>query len=534
MSQATMETDFAVEPCFWLPPGGTPEAMTSDGHAIGFMETGDGGMRAFWDGEGSAPFDGFVMMRDETRAVFVSGDGAHVAFVAGRDGRQSVVRDGREDPPVDIFSGSVPVVFSAGGVHHAYGGMVDGEVRLIVDGTVVSTLPLAPIQAVWSPSGERLAFVEIRRAADGTFQQRIVLDGQPGPWFFGMRNARGAMQFSPDGRRFAFYRIDGHGRAQWVVDGVAHDLVNDVGPDSPERRRGVGVLDPPLHACFSPDSRHFAYAAAVAGKGAVVVADGVMGPRFEGVGMPVYSPDSRRMAYVALTSSRTACLVVDGKPGPEWTASRASDPVFSADSGHVAMTFMHDAGRLWRKQRLVGCVHDDQVPTVIEGEDVSRFPDLGATGERIAWWVRRGDLCQVMAGRAPHSQEVVLLGEAVHTSSGKLVYAVLGPPDGQATIMVDGWLGPRADLLLWPSTAPGVYETPRTGRPVLSFAVSPDGEHVAWAGVFGDQARPVIDERVGPSFDRIIDWSFDASGTATWWAQRADTVYRVSTPSVSG
>ena len=60
------------------------------------------------------------------------------------------------------------------------------------------------------------------------------------------------------------------------------------------------------------------------------------------------------------------------------------------------------------------------------------------------------------------------------------------------------------------------------------FAVSTDGEHVIWAGVFGEESRPVFDDAVGPVFDSIISSAFSPDGRATWWAQRGDVIYRVT------
>ena len=74
------------------------------------------------------------------------------------------------------------------------------------------------------------------------------------------------------------------------------------------------------------------------------------------------------------------------------------------------------------------------------------------------------------------------------------------------------------------------FEDPRTGYSRVPFTASPDGGHVAWAGQFGDQSLQVLDDRVGPAFDTVHHWSFDASGAAAWWAQRADTIYRVTAP----
>ena len=96
------------------------------------------------------------------------------------------------------------------------------------------------------------------------------------------------------------------------------------------------------------------------------------------------------------------------------------------------------------------------------------------------------------------------------------------------TILVDGRPGPLADVIADRQSTTALFGDPRTGHRTSPFEISPDGEHVIWAGYFGDECRPVFDDRTGPSFDRVLNWKFDAGGTATWWAQRGDAIYRVT------
>lgn len=62
------------------------------------------------------------------------------------------------------------------GAHLAYGARASGDFRLVLDGQVLNRLPLAPNWAVFSPSGERRAHVEMRPTGDDWADQRIVLD----------------------------------------------------------------------------------------------------------------------------------------------------------------------------------------------------------------------------------------------------------------------------------------------------------------------------------------------------------------------
>ena len=140
----------------------------------------------------------------------------------------------------------------------------------------------------------------------------------------------------------------------------------------------------------------------------------------------------------------------------------------------------------------------------------------------------------MMVNGTRHSGEGIVAHSApVFTSTGRLTYAVI-VPDGRVTIMVDGRLGPLADVLHVSQSTIAVFDHPRTGRQDVPYAVSSDGEHVAWAGTFDEESRPVLDDRVGPAFDAVLAWSFDESGTAAWWAQRTDTVFRVTAKTMHG
>ena len=530
-------TDFTTDPLFTVPPRCAVDAMTPGGHGIGFFVTDDGRVRACWDDHLGDPFDDVAQLRDGSAAITVSDDGEHVAYVGIRDGGCFVGRDDREEAPFYDMSRSVGPVFSHAGDHLAYGAGLEPspasvpsgypEFRLILDGEAVNSEPVAPIQLVFSPSGDRIAFVEIRAVGESQVQERIVLDGVPGPWFDGMRNAMGAMQFSPDGRRFAYYRTDGSSRARWVVDGRAQRWTDDVRSLSLARLKRVGIVESQLPACFSPDSRRFAYAADVEGKGVAVVEDDVEGPRCKEVGMPVFSPGSQHLAYAARTDSSSVCLVLDGEAGPGWRASELGTPVFSRDSRHVAVLYRREEGRFFHKRKTVGCVVDQEIIAEVEADDFFADPVFSPDGEHVAWWVGQYPHIEMMLDDRQHAPEYVPRSAAAFAPTGDLVYAVAVPPDGQETILMGGRLGPVADLMTTDRSTKAVFVDLRTGDPILPFAISPDGEHVAWAGVFGGKARPVIDDRVGPAFDMVFGARFGASGTATWFAQRADTVVRV-------
>jgi hypothetical protein len=525
--EADITPDFRTEELFSLPPGCIPDAVTSDGHVVAFWEHPDGRMRFVWDGTAGEPFDGVPDMRDRLPAIFSSKAGAHLAYAGQRAGSIFIGRDGAEYPSGEGFSRSVPPVFSPDGRHLAYGAQTEGEYRLILDGQIAGELPIAPIEAVFSPDGERLAFVEVREVADGSFEQRIVLDGVPGAWFRGMRNARGAMQFSPDSRRFAYYRIDEKGHSQWIVDGIAQRPANEVRSIGIAQLRRIGVLEDPLVAGFSPDSRRFVYFADVLEEGIAILEDDVPGPLFKAVGMPVFSADSRHLAYVGQSYSNLVTLVVDGEPGREWPGQETGLPVFSDDGRHTALTIHREAGNILRKRHHYALAVDGHILTELEGDDASLAPVFSPDGARVAWWIRHGEVPQVMVNDKPHAEDAIGWGDPVFTSAGHLVYAAV-VEEGSVTILIDGRPGPLADVIEDRHTTIAVFDDPRTGRSTPTFAISADGTHVIWAGVFGEEARPVFDDHVGPSFDSVISSAFGADGRPIWWAQRGDAIYKVT------
>jgi hypothetical protein len=505
-----------------MPEGCNAFAATADGHVAAFWPQSDGRLRFVWDGVAGDPFDGLVEMRDKSAAIFVSPDGAHLAYVGLRGGRGFVGRDGGEDASFGDFSRSVPPVFSHDGGHLGYGVIVGDDGRLVLDGQIVGDAPLAPIEVVFSADGV-LAFVEMRAAPDGGHDVRIVLDGHPGEWFRGMRNARGAMQFSPDGRRFASYRIDTRGHGQWVIDGVPMRLVNDAHPVSLARMRGVGVLDPPLVARFSPDGSRFAWFADLVDGGVAIAEDDLPGPSFKAVGKPVFSPDSRRLAYVAQTLAGTWTLVVDGRPTDELRSTDAGVPVFSPDSRHVAVALCHDEGGVFRRRHLVRMIQDGAPLLEVPGDVACQHVVFSPDGQRLGWWVQTGPETTVMVDLDRVATVGQIVGYQVFTASGLLAFAAT-TPGKSATVYLDGLAGPRAEELLLPRTARMETWSVDDDAPITPFAVSPDGGHVCWAGRFADGVRPVVDDRVGPILEDIIAWDFDASGVARWWVRQGDTI----------
>lgn len=224
-------------------------------------------------------------------------------------------------------------------------------------------------------------------------------------------------------------------------------------------------------------------------------------------------------------------LVIDGTPGPEWVGENCGTPVFSPDSRHVALTIMRTEGGFLRKRRVYSCAVDRDVLAEFDADDAIEAPVFSPDGQQVAWWVRQGQDVRTLVNGGFVGGLIGGFSTAASaptfSRSGRLVYPAI-MPDGRVAVSIDGRLGPLATSLIQPASAAVVFGESAPDRPVLPFAISADGEHVAWAGMFDEGARPVIDGTLGPPFEIVFSSGFDESGAAVWFVQSADTVYRVT------
>jgi hypothetical protein len=308
----------------------------------------------------------------------VSPHGAHYAFVARKPGGSAVVTDGVEgvihpygvdnlvvdstgrvaylagtpreggaptlyvgnreisDNPSEFTIGQDPsalVAFDPNGKGFAYVQRVaGGGVAAVVNGKQELTYgSITGLQ--FSPHGSHVAYVGVK----GSLQYPVV-DGRE----LGEENGVSNFRFSEDGSRYAFEAYK-NGRFSVVVDGKESGPYSDLTKGS---------------LIFSPDSKHYAFAACTNIMKCEVVIDGRSTP-VASVGQFVtrttnihfspilFSPDSNHVVYAAdlADGSGGTTLILDGKVIARGSVSSFSYPTFSPDSKHFAV--WQWTGRKW-------------------------------------------------------------------------------------------------------------------------------------------------------------------------------------------
>lgn len=474
--------------------------MTADGaHVMWLEETAHGTVRVAWDGRSSEPFE--LIPQRSGGPVEWSPEGLHAAWYGAREGRFFVAVDGIEYAAEGI-SRSVPPTFSDPGGHVAYGVYVDGVTRLMFDGQLLGQWMPAPIRPVFSTDGTRFAFVsENQQLEPGgktrDYRQSVVLDSveQPDATAIWTSEDLGP-RFSPDGRRFAYGRID-DGEVRFVVDGAMTD------PSS-------GMSFP----TFSPDSRRFVYGATNR-DGVSLVGEGVAsGKSYRTIGPPVFSPDSSRLAFVGFRSKDHVVAVIDGVEGPEF-ADTWDNVTFSGDSRHVAYLGLRKAGGFLSRSMTASLVRDGVMGTM--WDEVSSPPHFSPDGAHVAFSARRGRQWFAVLDDVP-GIAFEQVGPPTFSSTGRRGYLT-------ATRDATGSVGYRvaADGIEPPvvSELAGVTATE-------TFVFSPDGDHVATAGLIDEEWRPIVDGTVGPGGLGVGSVRFQ-DGTAFFLVAGKDGAHRVST-----
>ena len=226
---------------------------------------------------------------EDVSAPAFSTDSAHVAWLATREGKSSLVLDGKEIPIGPAGELSAPVLAPNGqrwfaAVHR------DGKSQVYSAGKLLGAFS-SIASPLFSPDGGRLAFI----ALDGAGKQRLVLDGQAGEaadFIFDLR-------FSPDSRRFAYATTVGNKDTLWL-DGKAMGSYDGIAART---------------LAFSPDGRFYAVAVKE-GKTQRIVHDGGATQSFDAVaaGQPLCIDAENKLHAFVVNNGHLMSLTLSLNP----------------------------------------------------------------------------------------------------------------------------------------------------------------------------------------------------------------------------
>lgn len=460
---------------------------TNDGRHLFWLDHPDEQhVQVFWDGVGGDRLSRLVPQPNGSTFFRIPGS-EHLCYYAETTDGLRVGVDDSVGRPLQGVSQSPPSVSVHGRI--AYVARFDGVMRLFVDHDL-DPRPVAPLkdaQAIWSPDGTRLAWVE-QDASGSAARERVVVDGVEGPWTKHISTAPWGLQFSPDSSRVAYY---GRSATSWqyLVDGV-------VGPPTEDSRAFF----------WSPDSRRFVYDARIRGRWHLVD-DGQIGPAHDGVVLVGFD-GLHRPVWISNDGKRRQ-IVVDGQPDPAHEG--VTKPTFAPDGSRGYAIKQSPSGLIGRfrpRQRMTidGVPCDEHV-----WEDISVVLFETATTPPI-YRCRGGKAEHVVANGQPGPAFDLIIGPV---ASPEGHWAYLGLTDDGATLVVDGRnLAPAGDLV--------TVEMDQ----VLLFM--PDGAGVAWALQLDEGWHPAVGDDIGPACQRVLPPHIDADGGAFWHAIRNDFVTRIS------
>jgi hypothetical protein len=363
-----------------------------------------------------------------------SSDGKHYAYtVQTRGAREdqvivsAVVNDGAIGPKYSYVGA---MTLSQDGKHTAYRAMDKGKSMVIVDGKIVHSTDIAdpkfnyrPARVpliYFSPDGLHYAFA----AEDGFFVDNKKVN----------KFATGAhVAWSPDSKSFAYFLIR-------TLEGKYQTYITDVFVNRKHKGRFRRAID----YVWSADSKTFAFAAMpmrssiITARPAITIyANGVVSPTgFQQIvpGTMQITPNGKRIAYIAEMPNQTRRAVDGTTVHKPW--SRISPETFGFD----------DKNRLSYRAQIDGIYESDgafaQIIDGVRTHDMADGPYMPSGKHTVFIKVSRPDK---YINRFPQ--------QSFQTRSERHAFIV----DGQK----------------WGSfRAPGV-----------PYAISPDGKHIAYAGV---------------------------------------------------
>jgi len=232
---------------------------------------------------------------------------------------------------------------------------------------------------------------------------------------------------------------------------------------------------------FSPDSKHFAFAAKKGGKWLLNI-DDTEHKIYDFVLNPIFSLDSRRISYIASDNNKQF-VVVDGAEKRSFDFIGTQSPIFSPNGQRVAYV----AGS---KKRLF---------VVIDEKEIGPYEDIGdhtpvfsPDSKRVAFRVIR----KKILGR----EDYIVVDDREHTHYDGLSYETIFTPDNQKVVyaayqkkkwfmVTDQEEGKRYDGISLPY-------------------ISPDGKKLAYMGRVGKKEVIVLDGIEGNFYETCRGLTF--------------------------
>ncbi|HKM89666.1 MAG TPA: hypothetical protein VJX29_03550 [Candidatus Acidoferrales bacterium] len=332
---------------------------------------------------------------------------------------------------------------------------------------------------VISADGRHCAFV-----GELSARQFVVVDGQRQP---GDYTRIADPQIGPEAGSFAYTGCFGE-RCRLVVNG------KELGPAYQD-------IQTPF---FTAGHEHYFYLGQQNDKW-VLVRDGEEeGPKWEDSGGLWVSPDGRHTALAARIK-RKWVWIVDGAPGP---AFPAISPLGIAESGEhyvYAGVEVRNKGSL-----LASTVVDGKITASYQGVLGWLYLNQGVPGSVSPLSLGAAAAAAVARAKlhAPYGFFEQRFGPSSSGSGGELglgVHTLLAKFDGVSNPIIAGaakavYAAKRGDkdFAVFVDGIPGPgFEDVST-----SIAASPDGKHIAYAGLRGGAFAEVIDQQIGRSFPR--------------------------------
>jgi len=410
--------------------------------------------------------------------MFMSDDGLHMAFMKDVGSSRSMVVDGVEGNTYGWVSRGV---YSLEGAHFAYlaGPSDKGGPTLVVDGREIAlgTSARGPVQL--SPDGRRWALVS-RARRDRTERPYVITDRNAGS----PQDSIGAVVFSWDGTRLAYVA------KKWTRYVVVID-----GTESPE----YDEVAPPM---FDLSGEHVVYACR-SGSTWRVVRDGQQseGYNWLDLGSIRFDPTGMHLCYVAGMLSRSAMLFVDGEPGPLYQSVVTDSCVFTPDGKHTVYWAGQDTYVPMLDDQALGA--DTPSPgAIVASANGGHIAYSECTSDRRHWHV----VLDNVAGRSYDAVDVPTFS----IDGTRIAYRVRRG-DYQA-VVVDGDVGPDCQVV---------------GAPVFSH----DSRHVAYlAWLASGRCIAIVDGRRGPEFDWLASTgpTFLADSRLAYLAVRKSQLLRIT------